>query len=585
MVSLRNIQNWTLSARVTVMVVSMMILLATTTSVVSNMLSYGQAEQRGQERQETNMRVAWDVLRQYGADFHAEGDNLLAGQTVLNNLDAPVDHVKKLVGGTATIFLGDKRIATNIVSLQGSRAVGTSLTSDDVRQTVLGEGKPYRGSADILGETYFTAYDPIRSTDGKVMGILFVGIPAASYLQPVVQVSMVSIAISILATLLAAWICLHITRRMFKPMDEICKTIEAMAKGQHDLVIAHADKQDEIGAIARGLVVFQQSEVEKRRADADQAQAMDIVADELARLARGDLTTRIGGRLPSAYHRLGTDFDAAVDGLGVAIGSIKASSGDIHQTAVEIRTASNDLSLRTERQAASLEETAASMRQLAGAAGKSAMIAGDANSAMATVRAELVESDEVMTQAVRTMQDIEKSSHEIGAIASMIDGIAFQTNLLALNAGVEAARAGDAGNGFAVVASEVRSLAQRSAEAARDVKQLIERSSEQVGAGVKVVERVSLTLRQAGQNISGLDAMLDEIAQSASQQSENVAQINVAISEMNEMTQQNAAMVEEATAATKGLSDGAEYLTEEVSRFRIDAQRQPGHVSELGRAA
>jgi methyl-accepting chemotaxis protein len=575
--ALQKIQNWSLSARVTVMVVGMMILLATTTSIVSNALSYGQAQKSGQERQETNMRVAWDVLRQYGSDFHVDGDKLIAGQTVLNNLDAPVDHVKKLVGGTATVFLGDKRVATNIVSPEGGRAVGTSLTSDDVRQTVLVEGKPYRGSAKILGETYFTAYDPIRAADGKVIGILYVGIPAARYLEPVVQVSMVAIAISTLATLLAAWACLHITRRMFKPMDEICTTIEGMANGKHDIMIAHADKQDEIGAIARGLVVFQQSEAEKRRADADQARAMDIVAGELARLAGGDLTTRIGDRLPSAYRRLGTDFDAAVDGLGVAISSIKTSSGDIHQTAVEIRTASNDLSLRTERQAASLEETAASMRQLASAAGKSATIAGDANTAMVTVRAELVQSDEVITQAMSAMQDIEKSSHEIAAIASMIDGIAFQTNLLALNAGVEAARAGEAGNGFAVVASEVRSLAQRSAEAASDVKQLIGRSSEQVGAGVKVVERVSQTLRQASQNITGLDAMLDEIAQSASQQSENVAQINVAISEMNEMTQQNAAMVEEATAATKGLSDGAEYLTGEVARFRIEEEEARGH--------
>lgn len=244
----------------------------------------------------------------------------------------------------------------------------------------------------------------------------------------------------------------------------------------------------------------------------------------------------------------------------------------------EVRSASDDLSQRTEQQAAGTEETAAAMDEITTGVRATAGGANRANAIVAAARKDTEQSGEVVRRAVDAMGAIERSSSEISEIIGVIDGIAFQTNLLALNAGVEAARAGDAGKGFAVVASEVRALAQRSADAAKDVKDRIQASTTQVGMGVDLVSETGRSLETICLRIVEISTLVSDIAASAEQQATGLQQVNTAVAHMDGTTQQNAAMVEQATAAARHLAAEAEVLAQEVAQFRLehDAGRHGG---------
>ena len=260
------------------------------------------------------------------------------------------------------------------------------------------------------------------------------------------------------------------------------------------------------------------------------------------------------------------DFNAAIDKLGTTLSAVASNAVEVRTGSGEISTASDDLSRRTEQQAASLEETAAAMDEITSQVRTTAAAARETNSVVEAARADVTLSDTVVGRAVIAMSDIEKSSDEIAEIISVIDGIAFQTNLLALNAGVEAARAGEAGKGFAVVASEVRALAQR---AAGDVKARITTSTAQVGTGVDAVGEMRKVLDRLTGRIIEISRLASEIATAAEQQAMGLSQINIAVSEMDATTQQNAAMVEEATAAARSLAGQADELGELIAHFRL----------------
>jgi len=235
----------------------------------------------------------------------------------------------------------------------------------------------------------------------------------------------------------------------------------------------------------------------------------------------------------------------------------------------EMRSAADNLAQRTEEQAASLQETASALKQLTTAVRRTADGAGHARRAIDTTRSEAEQSADVVNAAISAMSKIEESSKQIGRIIGVIDEIAFQTNLLALNAGVEAARAGDAGRGFAVVAAEVRALAQRSAEAAKEIKTLILSSADQVAGGVDLVSRTGQALNRIAGQIAEVNCIVVEIASSAHEQAQGVEQVNLAISQMDQVTQQNAAMAEESTAATHTLARESNALALAIARFRI----------------
>jgi methyl-accepting chemotaxis protein len=320
-------------------------------------------------------------------------------------------------------------------------------------------------------------------------------------------------------------------------------------------------------------------------AAAQQAAVVTGLAGGLARLAKGDLTCRVDIAFAPEYDILRTDFNAAVSHLETVVRQIVANTGALRSGTNEITRAADDLSRRTEQQAASLEETAAALDEITATVRKTAEGTNRAQTVMTETKAAAEQSGELVRDAVSAMSEIEASAGQISQIIGVIDEIAFQTNLLALNAGVEAARAGDAGRGFAVVASEVRALAQRSAEAAKEIKSLIQASSQQVSRGVKLVGDTGQSLGRILSQVGQVYTAIIEIAASAQEQATGLHQVNTAVNQMDQVTQQNAAMVEQSTAASHGLAQETEALTSLTGQFQVSTaakgETAPSRVESL----
>ncbi|EIJ48250.1 methyl-accepting chemotaxis transducer transmembrane protein [Herbaspirillum sp. GW103] len=297
-------------------------------------------------------------------------------------------------------------------------------------------------------------------------------------------------------------------------------------------------------------------------------------------VANGDLTTKVDVKNNNEIGRLFSAIRSMQQALLTTVGRVRSSSDSIDTSAKEIAAGNMDLSSRTEQQASSLEETAASMEQLTGTVKQNADNALQANQLAHSASSTASKGGEVVSQVVDTMQAINDSSRKIVDIISVIDGIAFQTNILALNAAVEAARAGEQGRGFAVVASEVRSLAQRSAAAAKEIKSLIDDSVEKVEAGSQLVEQAGATMSEVVTSVQRVTDIVGEIAEASREQSTGIEQVNRAITQMDEVTQQNAALVEQAAAAAQSLQAQATNLVGAVSIFKIDAHQIASPVAK-----
>ncbi|MFY1893581.1 methyl-accepting chemotaxis protein [Achromobacter xylosoxidans] len=301
-------------------------------------------------------------------------------------------------------------------------------------------------------------------------------------------------------------------------------------------------------------------------------------------VARGDLGQPIHAVTRDETGRLLRALHDMQDKLAGAVRTIRAGSETISSAAGQIAAGNTDLSSRTEEQAASLEETAASMEELASTVKQNADNARQANQLAASASEVAQRGGAVVSAVVSTMGDISASSRKISEIVSVIDGIAFQTNILALNAAVEAARAGEQGKGFAVVAGEVRSLAQRSAQAAREVKTLIEASVSKVAEGAGQAENAGTTMQEVVASVKRVTDIMGEIAAASQEQAAGIEQVNRAVSQMDEVTQQNAALVEEAAAAAGSMQDQAHALVRAVGVFRLseDAARREAMVAQPG---
>ncbi|WP_332765418.1 methyl-accepting chemotaxis protein [Phenylobacterium sp.] len=385
-----------------------------------------------------------------------------------------------------------------------------------------------------------------------------------------------------------------LTRTIARPVTAMTAAMRRLAQGDFEAAIPAVGRKDEVGQMADAVAVFKTAGLEKLRLEGqtaqerkaaedernrheaaraasarDQALVVQGLAEGLDHLSQGDLTHRIGGAFPTDYVKLQSDFNAAIGQLQEAMTVVVTNVGGIRTGAGEISTAADDLSRRTEQQAASLEETAAALDEITATVRKTAGGAKACSDVVLAARGDAQTSGEVVRHAVSAMSEIEKSAQQISQIIGVIDEIAFQTNLLALNAGVEAARAGDAGKGFAVVASEVRALAQRSAEAAKEIKTLISASTQQVGQGVRLVGETGQALDRIVGRVAEIDSLVTEIAASAQEQAVGLQQVNTAVNQMDQVTQQNAAMVEQSTAASHSLATEAEALAGSIARFRI----------------
>ena len=298
-------------------------------------------------------------------------------------------------------------------------------------------------------------------------------------------------------------------------------------------------------------------------------QGLHEVGSLLSAVADGDLGRRVDVALPGHFGRLASDANHTVGQLSQVVGRIREGADTINSAASEIAAGNSDLSNRTEQQAASLEETASSIEELTSTVRQNADNARQANALAITASQVATRGGEVVHEVVATMSQISASSSKIADIIGVIDGIAFQTNILALNAAVEAARAGEQGRGFAVVASEVRSLAQRSANAAKEIKHLINDSVERVGTGTRLVESAGRTMDEIVGSVKRVGDIIADITAASQEQSAGIEQVNQAIAQMDESTQQNAALVEEASAAARSMEEQAGELMQTVAAFRL----------------
>jgi methyl-accepting chemotaxis protein len=326
-------------------------------------------------------------------------------------------------------------------------------------------------------------------------------------------------------------------------------------------------------------------EQERAAVAAEQTFVVTSLAGGLQQLADGDMSARLTEAFPGSYEKLRSDFNQAVAKLDETLGSVSGAIEGIRSGSSEITSAADDLSRRTEQQAASLEETAAALDEITATVNKTAAGATHARQVVTAAKKDAESGGVVVANAVAAMNEIQASSQKVSQIIGVIDEIAFQTNLLALNAGVEAARAGDAGRGFAVVASEVRALAQRSAEAAREIKTLIHASTSQVNAGVGLVAETGQALGRIVEQVTQINAVMMEIASSAQEQATGLQQVNVAVNQMDQATQQNAAMVEQSTAASHSLAREAVTLNELMSQFTLGIRRSFAAASHAKPAA
>lgn len=378
------------------------------------------------------------------------------------------------------------------------------------------------------------------------------------------------------------------------PMMQLRLRMTRLAEGDTASEISGLDRGDEVGQMAKAVSIFRDNAIERAqieaRAEADRSlsdnerreretqkateaadleRAVNALGDGLRRLSAGDLLSHIETPFVAHLDALRQDFNNSVEKLNETLHTVGSNARAISAGANEIRSSADELSKRTEQQAASVEETAAALEEITITVKDAAKRAEEASQLVARTRLGAEKSGDVVRKAVAAMQQIEQSSVEIGNIIGVIDDIAFQTNLLALNAGVEAARAGEAGKGFAVVAQEVRELAQRSANAAKEIKALINTSGTHVQTGVSLVGETGKALDAIVHEVQEINQHVHAIAEAAREQSTGLQEINTAVNTMDQGTQQNAAMVEESTAASHSLATEATALNNLLGQFRL----------------
>ncbi|WCQ98340.1 methyl-accepting chemotaxis protein [Paracoccus aestuarii] len=525
---------------------------------------------------------------------------ILTGDIALTNLSSRIDQLRPFGDGRVGLVSADGRW----IAHADRGRLGQPVTAEE-RATVLANGQ----ATGINGAEMIVLTRPVAFPGLAEGWTIVMQVPRATVMADVVRTrdrTIMAAGVLLGLTLLIVWFGARVVSR---PIERMTASMQQLADGRLDTPIPHADRGDEIGAMASAVTVFRDRAVEARRleaqAEADRAaqQAADQaerdrqdrvvreIGTGLERLAAGDMTHRIESPahdpFPAAYDSLRLSFNEVVSRLSQTVRRIADVANQVRGGADEINMAASEISTRAETQAATLEESAAALNQMNESLRQTASRAREAEEASSRNRDIAAESAEVVTDAVTAMRAIERSSEQITRIIGVIDDIAFQTNLLALNAGVEAARAGEAGRGFAVVASEVRGLAQRAAESAREVRGLISDSAAQVRTGSELVGRTGDSLGVILDKASEVSEQIAAIARAAAEQSTGLAEINAGVNQLDQVTQQNAAVAEEATAASMSLRQQAQVLSTEIAAFkveggpRMDAPERPSLAPEF----
>ena len=562
-----------------------------------------------------------DVLAQAGTLKAALGELRVAdggalamrsGTPLAGRFDE-VDLLARNPGTNATVFerRGNDfvRITTSVTKADGSRAVGTKLAPDSPAYAAVSAGRTYVGRADLFGKTFAAVYEPIL-VDGQVVGLTYVGrdigpavaaLAAETAKTPVGRTGTVVVldakgvakahpsrgGENLVQTGDAAYQAMYrdaLARKSGETVFvdeagvELTAVFDSLGRwGWTAVAIAPTSELHEVATTAQRALtaagvalLLVQLALLRTLVGRLATGPLGRLSDEVARAEQGELTLALREHADTAdeVDRLETALARSFGQLRTLVGQVREATGQVGAASQQIRVGMQDLSNRTEQQASSLQQTAGSMAAITQGVREGSGRASAANKVAQAAEAAARHGGQTIGQVVSTMEGIAASSARVQEITSVIDGIAFQTNILALNAAVEAARAGEQGRGFAVVASEVRSLAQRSGEAAREIKQLIEDSGTRIAQGTRLVADAGEAVQALVRNVRDVAATIEEISQAGAGQLGGIEQVEQAVRHMDSVTQQNAALVEQTAAATHSLAEQAAALDQAVAVFR-----------------
>jgi methyl-accepting chemotaxis protein len=428
---------------------------------------------------------------------------------------------------------------------------------------------------------WFQANAPIRQKMLIVM-VTMIGLVAVVGLASALAGLWIGLAITVVGMVIAAYVGVLFRQAISVPYVATVVRMEGLAAGDLNSPIQFTEYGDCVGRMTKAMFTFRDTAIAQQRSSEEQNAVVGVLSEHLERLSAGDLTSAITTDLPPAYSGVKSSFNTAVESLRDLIGTVVESTGSIRTGSGEIAQASEDLARRTESNAASLEETSAAIAQIDGRLKASAQSASEtverANGAMSTVSAGRALAD----NAVQAMGRVAESAKGIDSVIEGLDKIAFQTRVLAMNAAVEAGRAGEAGRGFAVVADLVGALAMRSEEEAKRARDQLTATQTDVIGAVGAVQKVDLALSNISSDVTQVNQLLDQMAADNQAQSSAITEIAAAIGAMDRSTQQNAAMVEETSAAARNLSSEVLSLATEAARFRIDQGRAGAEDKTIG---
>ena len=598
---MKRLSNISLKLRLAFMMVIMMISVCVVLEAIAVRLAKDGMMRDAQLRQDISLRVmAMTFADQFPGltvSYRSDGTIDRATWTDIPAIGSHdlIDQVGAVSGETATLFVWDsaendyRRVTTNIIKPDGQRAVGTYLGQQNPVYAAIQRGETFRGEAVILGKPYLTIYQPVFDQNNAVVGILYAGVERTVIDGNVGDLQSTMIIASLIVTGIGVLLTLFLTARMMRPISNVSAAIARIAGGDLTAPVPHDGQRDEIGEIASRVTMFKadlqrnrELEEDSKRAQAEQTKAMTILREALANLARRDLTQRIESSprdpFPSDYDALRHDFNAVVDSLSSTMGQIGEIAAEVTAAATDIAGMSDTLARRVETQAATLAESSSTLNSLS-ETGKE--IAGKAANADDMARKSLdlsTQSRKDLDKATRAIQEIEESSGQINQIIAVIEDIAFQTNLLALNAGVEAARAGEAGKGFAVVASEVRGLSIRATESAGEIRTLITASRDKISDGTNLVQTTGASLGQLLSQVEQMGSVIQDIAASIKEQAMGQSEVSAGVQQLDHMTQENAALGEEANAAGDTLKSEAIRLAETLKEFRTAPSAPQGRA-------